>query len=344
MPVNGSDLAGIADAANLRYVTDAMPGIRRVRAGRGFRYVDADGQTVRDAATRERIVALAIPPAWRDVWICPLPEGHIQATGRDELGRKQYIYHPQWRAVRDATKYDRMIAFAEALPVIRQRVDADLSRRGLPREKVVATVVRLLETTYIRVGNRRYAQRNGSFGLTTLRDRHVKVSHSRIHFHFKGKSGKEHDIEITDRRLARIVRQCRDIPGYDDNGERQAVESDDVNAYLRETTGQDFPAKDFRTWAGTVLAASRLLATPPAESEKAADKAIVAAVKATAAALRNTPAVCRASYIHPAIFDAYRDGTLHETARHLQAQPADPHGLRAEEQVVLTVLRRAAMR
>ena len=352
MPVNGSDLAGTADAANLRYVTDAMPGIRRVRAGRGFRYVDADGQTVRDAATRERIVALAIPPAWRDVWICPLPEGHIQATGRDELGRKQYIYHPQWRAVRDATKYDRMIAFAEALPAIRARVDADLSRRGLPREKVVATVVRLLETTYIRVGNRRYAQRNGSFGLTTLRDRHVKVSHSRIHFHFKGKSGKEHDIEIADRRPARIVRQCRDIPGYqlfqyiDDNGERQAVQSDDVNAYLRDTTGQDFTAKDFRTWAGTVLAAFALQEFEAFDSKAAARRNITRAIEKVAGRLGNTPAICRKCYVHPEVFNAYLDGDLIETLRAQVEEDLEAHlhGLSPEEAAVLAFLQKRLAR
>ena len=260
-PEQHDDPEASAIEAGLRYISDQMPGIRRRHAGKGFTYSNPDGSRLDDPEHLARIRSLAIPPAWTDVWISPIPQGHLQATGRDARGRKQYRYHPRWREARDETKYERMVSFAEALPAIRDRVDRDLARPGLPRRKVLATVVRLLETTLIRVGNEEYAKENRSFGLTTLRDRHVDVSGSEIRFHFRGKSGRQREVGITDRRLARIVKQCQDIPGYelfqyhDDHGERRAVDSEDVNDYLRVVSGRNFTAKDFRTWAGTVAAA-----------------------------------------------------------------------------------------
>ena len=307
-----------AKAAGLRYVSDDMPGIRRRKRGKGFSYLDAKGNAVTDERTLERIRKLAIPPAWTDVWICPTANGHLQATGRDARGRKQYRYHAEWRSVRDETKFGRMIAFGEALPKIRARVENDLSLRGLPREKVVATVVRLLETTLIRVGNREYARQNGSFGLTTLRDGHVDIEGSKLRFEFRGKSGKEHAVEIQDRRVARIVKQCRDLPGQtlfqylDENGERQKITSEDVNAWLKETTGEDFSAKDFRTWGGTVLALSFLLEIGVCESEKEAGKAVVETVKKVAEGLGNRPAICRKYYIHPVVIETFLAGKLED--------------------------------
>jgi DNA topoisomerase I len=306
-----------AKAAGLRYVTDDIPGIRRRRCGpNGFCYVDPQGKTVKDPKELERIRKLAIPPAWTDVWICPRPNGHLQATGRDARGRKQYRYHTNWREVRDETKFGRMIAFGEALPKIRERVESDLSLRGLTREKVLAAVVKLLETTLIRVGNKEYARQNNSFGLTTLKDGHVDIEGSRLRFEFRGKSGKDHQVEIQDRRLARIVKQCRDLPGQklfqylDDEGERQSVSSEDVNSYLKETTGEDFTAKDFRTWGGTVLALSALLEIGCLDDEKAANKAVVEVVKRVSADLGNRPAICRKFYVHPAVIDSFVDGSL----------------------------------
>ena len=265
--------ASAAREAGLRYSTDSRPGWTRHRAGRGFSYRDTDGSTIRDAETIARIRALAIPPAWTDVWICPWPNGHLQATGRDARGRKQYRYHARWRARRDTDKFDRMLAFAKALPRIRKRCDADLARRGLPREKVLAAVVRLLELTLIRVGNDEYARLNRSFGLTTLRDRHVRVERSAIRFRFRGKSGKQHEVGLRDRRLARVVRTCQELPGQelfqyvDEDGLVRDVTSDDVNDYLRQVGGGAFTAKDFRTWAGTVLAYRALRALQPADSD-----------------------------------------------------------------------------
>lgn len=305
-----------ADAAGLTYVTDEDPGIRRLKSGKGFRYVGPDGKPVRDEATLARIRKLAIPPAYTDVWICPDPHGHIQATGRDARGRKQYRYHARWRSVRDETKYARMAAFGRALPTIRTRIDADLSRPGLPKEKVLAAVVRLLELTLIRVGNSEYARSNKHFGLTTLRDKHARFHGAEVEFAFKGKSGVEQRAGVRDRRLARIVKSCQDIPGqrlfqyYDEAGERHAVESADVNAYLREIAGEDFTAKDFRTWAGTIAAAKALAMQPPPSSEREAKQVIAACVKATAGLLGNTPAVCRAAYIHPEVLRAFADGRL----------------------------------
>ncbi len=262
-PVTEAAMAS-ARAAGLRYTTDAKPGIRRTRHGGTFRYFGPEGRRITSAEELGRIRSLVIPPAWEDVWICPDPRGHLQATGRDARGRKQYRYHPKWREIRDETKYDRMIGFAQALPQIRERTDRDLKKAGVPREKVLATVVQLLEKTLIRVGNDEYAKQNRSFGLTTLRDGHVEVRGGRVRFTFRGKSGIEHEIDLDDRRLAKIVRACRDIPGYDlfqfydEQGKRQAVGSADVNAYLKELTGEEYTSKDFRTWAGTVHAAQLL--------------------------------------------------------------------------------------
>jgi len=287
----------------------------------GFRYRRADGRPVRSAADLKRIRALAIPPAWKDVWISPDPKGHLQATGRDARGRKQYRYHAGWRASRDGNKFDRMEAFAAVHPAIRARTAAHVARPGLPREKVLATVVQLLEKSLIRVGNDEYAKANRSFGLTTLRDQHVDVKGSTLRFQFRGKGGKRHDVDVSDRRLARIVRQCRDLPGQelfqymDDEGRTQDVNSSDVNEYLRDVTGTDFTAKDFRTWAATVLAATALRECAEASSAAQAKKNVVRAVEAVAGVLGNTPAICRKSYIHPAVLDCYMDGSIARTVK-----------------------------
>jgi DNA topoisomerase I len=335
-----------AKAAGLRYVDDSRPGIRRERVGDEFRYYDAKGREIDDPQTLERIRKLGIPPAYTDVWICPSPHGHLQATGRDAKGRKQYRYHPRWREVRDETKYHRMMAFGAALPQIRERTEQDMKLPGMPRPKVLATVVRLLENTLIRVGNDEYARNNKSYGLTTMRDKHVQIEGSTVRFEFRGKSGKKHEISIRDRRLAQIVRKSRDLPGYelfqylDENGERQDVTSDDVNAYLREITGQDFTAKDFRTWAGTVLAALALQEAAPSEKETEAKKNIVRAIENVAERLGNTPSICRKCYVHPEIIDAYLEGTVIESLEQRIEQEMDNpgFGLRAEEQAVLGLL------
>jgi len=338
-----------AKAAGLRYVSDDMPGLRRRKSGKGFTYIDTKGQTVRDAKEMKRIQSLAIPPAWTDVWICPLRNGHLQATGRDARGRKQYRYHPEWRNVRDETKFGKMISFGEALPGVRQRVEEDLSRRGLPREKVVATVVKLLETTLIRIGNKEYMKQNKSFGLTTLRDGHVDIEGSKLRFEFRGKSGQEHQVEVQDRRLARIVRQCRDLPGQtlfqylDDDGVRQSVRSEDVNSYLREITGEDFTAKDFRTWGGTVLALSSLLEIGACESEKEANKAVVETIKRVAGELGNRPAICRKYYVHPLVIESFVQGKLMEALTDVVEDSPDSgdasNGLRSLEAKTLALLR-----
>lgn len=319
-----------ARQAGLRYVRDDAAGIYRRRCGRGFTYVDGDGTFVRGDKVRTRIDRLAIPPAWTDVWICPVPNGHLQATGRDAEGRKQYIYHPDWEQVRSETKFNRIIAFGDALGQLRARCEHDLRLRTLSREKVLAAVVSLLDRTLIRIGNQSYAKQNGSFGLTTLRDRHVDVSGGKCTFVFRGKSGKEHCIELNDRRLARIVRACRDIPGYDlfqyydEAGARRTVDSSDVNTYLQETTGQPFTAKDFRTWGGTVQAAVVLSEMGEAASEKEAQQHVVDMVRAVSERLGNTTAVCRQYYIHPAIVDAYLAGTFLETWRPLLDRDPPP--------------------
>ena len=335
-----------ATAARLRYVSDSAPGIARVRRGSGFQYRAADGAPVRDAETIARIRALAIPPAWTSVWVCPSPTGHIQAVGRDARGRKQYRYHARWREVRDETKYARLIQFGRALPGIRRCVQRDLAPAGLPREKVLATVVRLLETTLIRVGNEEYARENHSYGLTTLRTKHVRVTGPRLRFEFRGKGGKPHLVDVSDRRLARIVQQCQELPGHelfqyvDESGERQAIDSSDINAYLRDIAGHDFTAKDFRTWAGTVLAATTLQAMAT-KGEQPTKKCVTQAVATVAERLRNTPAICRKCYIHPAVLTSFLEATLGPPltvaglARHL-SRPA----LRSEERAVLRLLQR----
>lgn len=308
-----------ARAAALRYASDHGPGIRRLRAGRGFAYVGPDGLRVRDRATLDRIRALAIPPAWVDVWISPLANSHLQATGRDARGRKQYRYHRRWREVRDETKYGRMVLFGSTLPRIRARVKEDLARPGLPREKLLAMIVRLLETTLVRVGNQEYARSNGSFGLTTLRGRHVEIEGARVRLNFRGKGGKVQTIQVSDRRLARLVKRCRDLPGQelfqylDEAGDPQPIDSADVNQYLRDISGEDFTAKDFRTWGGTLAAARGLTRSALEAAVKATGKsAVVATVELVARALGNTPAVCRKSYIHPAVLGAYQDPVLLE--------------------------------
>jgi DNA topoisomerase-1 len=325
-----------------------MPGISRKRAGTGFTYVGADGRRIRDKREVARIRSLAIPPAYTDVWICPHPDGHIQATGRDARGRKQYRYHPRWREVRDVTKFERMLEFSRVLPAIRERVSKDTAKPGLSREKVIATVVSLLECTGIRVGNDEYARANRSFGLTTLRDHHVAISGSKLQFQFRGKGGKVHDVVLTDRRLARIVARCQAIPGEtlfqyeDENGERQTVDSADVNAYLRDIAGQDFTAKDFRTWSGTLLAVAALRELGPAASQKEAKSVVLQAIDRVAEQLNNTRAVCRKYYVHPAVFEAYMAGTMLTGLGNGNAKAAAEAaaGLSDEERAVVRLLNR----
>ncbi len=310
-----------AKAAGLRYVSDTKPGITRKRAGKSWSYTSPSGETIRDPDTRDRIKSLGIPPAWTDVWICPNPKGHIQATGHDAKGRKQYSYHPRWREVRDDTKYERMIEFGKVLPDIRKHVQKDLAKHGLPREKVLATIVKLLETTLIRVGNKEYARTNKSFGLTTMRNKHVDVKGASLRFQFKGKSGKQHTIGIKDRRLARIVEKCHELPGQElfqyinDGGQPHPISSEDVNDYLREITGQEFTAKDFRTWTGTVLAAIMLKDLEASRSEAQAKRNVVQAIESVAEKLGNTPAICRKCYVNPIVLDSYLDGTLIEALK-----------------------------
>jgi DNA topoisomerase-1 len=345
------DLVKSAQVAGLRHVNDeTMAGIRRVGRRNRFRYVSADGRTISDRATIQRIRALAIPPAWTAVWICPNPLGHIQATGRDARGRKQYRYHARWREVRDEVKYGRLIAFAEALPRIRARTAADVKRTGLPREKVLAVVVQLLEKTLIRVGNDEYARDNHSFGLTTMRDQHAKIAGSKVRFEFRGKSGIRHAVDLDDRRLAKIVKACRDLPGYelfqyvDADGERQVVDSSDVNAYLREIAGEDFTAKDFRTWAGTVLAAGALAAVERSTTSAQAKRHVVKAIESVAERLGNTKAVCRKCYIHPAILDAYMDGATIRTIEARAARLARRPGALSHEEAAVVGLIEARLR
>ncbi|HKY49667.1 MAG TPA: DNA topoisomerase IB [Candidatus Limnocylindria bacterium] len=305
-----------AHDAGLRYVSDDRPGLRRRRSGRGFVYLDTEGRAITSKSELRRIRDLAIPPAWTDVWISPDPLGHIQATGRDARRRKQYRYHERWREVRDETKYERMLDFAKVLPRIRKHVDRDLARPHLTRERVLATVVRLLETSLIRIGNDEYARANSSYGLTTLREKHVRVVGGRVTFRFRGKSGQEHEVGVQDARVARVIRRLQELPGQelfryvDETGEARTVDSADVNAYLRQVAGEDFTAKDFRTWAGTVFVARELCALGRADGPRGAKRNVTQAVKAVAKRLGNTPAVCRRGYIHPAIVQAYLDGKL----------------------------------
>ena len=343
-PIQSARLAG------LRYIGAPSDGITRRRTGRGFSYRHPDGQRVTDLDTLRRIRALAIPPAWTDVWICPSPNGHVQAFGRDARGRKQYRYHARWRETRDETKYARMLAFARVLPRIRAQVERDLARPGLPREKVMATLVRLLETTLIRIGNEAYRRANGSFGLTTLRDHHVDVNGSQVRFSFRGKAGKEHVIDLHDPRMARIVRRLLELPGravfqyLDEDGTRRTVDSSEVNAYIAEISGADFTAKDFRTWAGTVLAARALDEVREFTSAREAKRNIVQAVARVAARLGNTPAICRRSYVHPEVLQAYLDGvTIGALKARTEGALADGAGaLQPEEGGVLGLLQRRA--
>ncbi len=335
-----------AKAAGLRYVTDEGPGFSRRPSGKAFTYLGLDGKPLRDPDDLARIKSLVIPPAWSDVWICPRADGHLQATGRDARGRKQYRYHPRWRSVRDESKYGRMMAFGQALPTIRGRVEADLGLPGLPKPKVLATIVRLLEVTLIRVGNEEYARTNHSFGLTTMRDRHVKPGRGVLTFAFKGKSGVKHAIDLADRRLAKVVQRCRDLPGQtlfqylDESGERRTIDSSDVNAYLQEVSGHDFTAKDFRTWAGTVLAALALQEFEAFDSKAQAKKNVIRAIESVAERLGNTPTVCKKCYVHPEIIAAYLDGSMLETLqKKAEAELADHLAeLRPEEAAVLGLL------
>ncbi|MDP9039987.1 MAG: DNA topoisomerase IB [Acidobacteriota bacterium] len=340
-----TDPLGSAKAAGLRYVYDTRPGIRRRRYGKGFRYIGVDGSVLQDPEVLSRIRSLAIPPAWTNVWICNNPNGHLQATGRDAKGRKQSRYHPRWREVRDEAKYERMILFGEALPRIRQRVEHDLALPGLPREKVLATIVRLLETTFIRVGNEEYARTNHSYGLTTMRNRHVTVSGATVRFCFEGKSGVKHNIDVNDRRLAKIVKRCYDMPGYelfqylDAEGSPHSVDASDVNEYLRGITDQPFTAKDFRTWAGSVMASIVLQEFAAYTSETEAKRNIVQAIKRVAAQLGNTPAVCRKCYVHPVVLERYLTGGIPSALRRAVKEAAeDTSALREEERALMDLL------
>lgn len=311
-----TDPAEAAEEAGLRYVSDEQPGYTRRKKGDDFEYFDTKGEPITDETRVLRIRRLAIPPAYQDVWICPTANGHLQATGRDARGRKQYRYHEKWREARDETKYDRMLVFGAALPKIRERVEADLALPGLPRNKVLATIVAIMERTFIRVGNEEYARTNHSYGLTTMRNKHVAVKGAKVHFNFRGKSGVQHSVGVADRRLARIVKQVQELPGQelfgcvDSDGSVHNISSQDVNDYLHEITGEDFTAKDFRTWAGTVLAAVALSALPPGETQKAAKGNVKTAIVEVSKILGNTPAVCRKCYVHPAVLETYLSGEM----------------------------------
>ena len=344
-----SEIKTEVKAAGLRFVSDRQPGIRREPDTEGgFHYFSPKNEEITDEQMLARIKALAIPPAYENVWICPLENGYLQATGHDAKGRKQYRYHPHWREVRDETKYEHMMDFGAALPHIRERVDADLARHGMPREKILATVVRLLETTLIRIGNEQYAKENGHYGLTTLQNEHVDVSGSTLHFHFVGKSGKEHTIDLKDKKLASIVAKLHHLPGQEvfqytgEDGTLHSIDSADVNAYLHEIAGSEFTAKDFRTWAGTVLASLALQEFEAFGSATQAKKNVTAAIKAVSQRLGNTPAVCRKAYIHPAVFETYLDGTMLESlCQETEQELADSlHSLKPEEAAVMALLAR----
>ena len=346
--IDSDDPQAAARQAGLRYVGDEMPGIRRRPAGKGWSYFTPDGDRIRDGATLRRIKRLAVPPAWTDVWICPQPNGHLQASGRDARGRKQYLYHERWRQVRDEAKYDRLVPFGQSLPKLRARVGRDLGLPGMPREKVLAAVVRLLDRSLVRVGNEEYARENGSYGATTLHDDHVKVRGDRLELRFRGKSGREHLIGLRDRRLARLARRLQDLPGQelfqyvDDGGEVRRVTSEDVNDYLRETTGRDFTAKDFRTWAGTVLGLHALTHLEAPSTEREARRKLNEAVRWVASLLGNTPSVCRRCYLHSSVIQAFLDGEIESVPdRSLEGMLADvEEGLRPEERAVLRFLGR----
>jgi DNA topoisomerase-1 len=332
-----------ASEAGLKYVTGSEPGISRHPYRNGFRYRNAQGKIIKDPAVLSRIQSMVIPPNWKDVWICSLKSGHLQATGRDARNRKQYRYHPDYRAAREETKYGKMILFGRKLPLIRRKVKQDLSRTGLPREKVLATVIRLMDLAHLRVGNEEYARQNQSFGLTTMRDRHVDVEGAKIHFHFRGKSGKLHELDLHDRRLAAIVRNCRDLPGYelfqyiDESGAHTALDSGMVNAYLRQTASEDITAKDFRTWHGTVHAAEQLCAFGASATETETKRNIVAAIKAVAERLGNRPATCRKYYVHPIVLELYSAGDLAQSMS-TPKRVRNSAGLAPVERCVLKIL------
>ncbi len=336
-----------AQSVGLRYVSDARPGIRRRKTGTGFSYARADGSKLSDADVLKRIKALVIPPAWVDVWISPFADGHLQATGRDAKGRKQYRYHALFREVRESTKYEHVVAFADELPTIRKKVHEHMGRRGLPREKVLATVIHLLETTLIRIGNEDYAKQNNSYGLTTLKNRHVAVDGNEVRFRFTGKSGKQWSLRVRDRRVAKIIKACQDLPGQellqyvDEAGDCQDVTSSDVNAYLKEITGKDVTAKDFRTWAGTVLAAMALNEVESFDSAAQAKRNLRAAIEKVAARLGNTPTICRKCYVHPEVLNCYMDGNLVlELKSKAESElRGDVQNLKPEEAAVLALLR-----
>lgn len=336
-----------AQSAGLRYVSDARPGIRRSRAGKGFSYTRADGSRLSELDVLRRIKALAVPPAWTDVWICPFADGHIQATGRDAKGRKQYRYHARFREIRESTKYEHVVAFADALTSIREQVREHMALRGLPREKVLSTVVHLLETTLIRVGNDDYARQNNSYGLTTLKNRHVAIDGNEVRFRFTGKSGKQWSLRVRDRRVAKIIRACQELPGQellqyvDEAGNCQYVTSTDVNTYLKEITGKDITAKDFRTWAGTVLAAMALKELESFDSAAQAKRNLRTAVEKVSARLGNTPTICRKCYIHPEVLNSYMDGNVVlELKSKAESELRGAIGsLKPEEAAVLALLR-----
>jgi len=330
----------------LLHMLDDSPGITRRRAGRGFAYFTADGTLITDREELRRIKSLGIPPAWRDVWIAPSALGYVQSTGRDARGRKQYRYHNQWNEQRSSAKFDRVREFAAAMTRVREQVNIDLHRRGLPREKVVALLVTILESTYIRIGNSEYARTNNSFGLTTLEDDHVQIGNGTVEFSFRGKSGVDHTISVKDRRLAKLIQQARDVPGkalfqfIDKQGNRHRITSADVNQYLREVTGEKFSAKDFRTWGGSLLAVQSLLQAPTASSEREIKRNLNDAVRHVSKELGNTMAVCRKYYIHPLIFEAYADSSLLNLARERSADPTDRDQV---EELVLSLLRTASV-
>lgn len=340
-PAEHEDPREVARHAGLRYVSDLSPGIRRLKSGRGFRYVLEEGETVKDPETLTRIRSLVIPPAWISVWISPAPRGHIQATGRDQRGRKQYRYHVKWREVRDSTKYGRLAELGRTLPLIRDRVQTDLAMRGLPREKVLALLIELLDRTRIRIGNEMYARDNKSYDLTSFRNRHAQVNSTSVVFQFRGKSGKDHNVSLHDRRVAAVIKRCQELPGQhlfqylDDDGVHQSIRSEDVNEYIRSISGADFTAKDFRTWWGTVIVATALSDITPAETETARKHAVVEAIKLAAEELGNTTAVCRKCYVHPLVIDSYMDGEVISLDSALD-------GLSAEETGVLEMLERAS--
>ena len=339
------DPAELASTVALCYVCDEQPGFGRKRCGRGFLYVDTQGKRIADPVLRRRFETLVIPPAWTNVWICSDENGHIQVTGRDAQGRKQYIYHPRWEVLRNQKKFERMVPFGESLPDLRSRLDADLRRRELQREKVLALVIKLLEETLIRVGNIQYTQHNGSYGLTTLCDHHADIDGASVHFEFRGKSGVELEVDLCDRRLARLVKQCQELPGQrlfqylDEHGQPQSVDSSDVNSYLKQITRADITAKDFRTWGGTVTALRLFHELGPCEQEKQLKRNVCATIKRVARTLGNTPSVCRNYYVHPVVIDAYSDQTLFRAVRRAsRRKPRNDHDLQVEERALLHIL------